>query len=120
MDSKTTVNEWERVKEVLVDIDAQLKAFTDQQIKYYVDDSYSVVKLSVLMLPAKDGAQARMQQLTLSKIALAYPQYDAGRITKQFIHSWITKLANKKCVYEDLDVVFAAPPSWALSKELTL
>ena len=118
MDSKTAVNEWDRVKEVLVAVDSQLSAFTDRQIKYYVDDSYSTVKLSVLTLPI-EGNQARLQQLVLSRIALVYPQYDADRIAGQFIHSWIMKLANKKRVYEDLGVVFAAPPSWEIPKEVT-
>jgi hypothetical protein len=116
---KTAVNEWYRVKDVVVAIDAQLRAFTDRQIKYYVEDSWTVVKVSVLMLPVT-GELARMQQLVLSKIALIYPQYDVDCIAGQFIHSWIMKLANKKQAYEDLDTVFASPPSWAIPKEPNL
>jgi hypothetical protein len=117
MDSKIVVNEWDRVKEILVVIDSQLNAFTGRQIRYYVDDSWSAVKLSVLMLPAKDGDQARMQQLTLSKIALVQQNYSAERIAEQFTHSWIMKLSNKKRAYEDLDVVLDSPPRWAIPKE---
>ena len=120
MDSEAVVNVWDCVKDVIVAIDSQLSAFTDRQLKYYVEDSWSTVKISVLMLPI-DGDQARMQQLALSKIALAYqhPPYDADRIAGQFIHSWIMKLANKKRTYEDFDIVFASPPTWAIPKEFT-
>jgi len=108
----TPINDWERVKELLVEVDARLRAFTDREVKYYITADWACVKVHALMfLPKED--KAAMLQFTVSRPGcLAHPSWSAARLAHSFVHTWLEKIKMPR-KYGELDVVLDSPPSWA-------
>jgi hypothetical protein len=111
MMDKETPNEWERVKETLVATDARLRAFTDREVKYYLREDFATVTIYVVMLIPK-MEKARMLQMSISRLDLVHPAWQSARVAHVFIDTWIEKLKMER-TYEELDVMFDGPPSWA-------
>ena len=108
-------SEWEIVQDFIVQVDARLYAFTDRQIKYFVQDELTCYKVHALMfLPLLE--KAGMLTMTLSKLTMMHPMYDSERLVHVFIDYWIEKIKLPRR-YEELDVVLDSPPSWAVVPE---
>lgn len=111
------INEWERVKELLTAIDARLRAFTDRDVRYYLREDFACVSIYAVMLVPKMEKMAAMQ-LVVSRITLQDARYwDAERVAHAYIHAWIEKIKFER-KYEELNVVFDAPPGWAMPVDL--
>ena len=110
MMDKETPNEWERVKETLVAIDARLRAFTDREVKYYLREDFAIIIIYVVMLIPK-MEKAEMLQMSISRIDLAHPAWQPARVVHAFIDTWLEKLKMER-KYEELNVVFDSPPIW--------
>ena len=106
------INEWQRVKELLVAVDARLHAFTDRDVRYYLREELACVEVSALMLIPK-LEQAALLQFSVSRQMLLERNYwDAERLAWTFVAQWMEKVKLER-KYEQLNVVFDGPPSWA-------
>ena len=109
----TEVPEWERIKDLLVAIDARLRAFTDREVKYYLQEGTTTVTINVFtLIPKLD--KAALLKVTVGRLDLLYPTWDADRMAHCFIDAWIEKMKMERR-YEELNVIFDSPPSWAVN-----
>jgi hypothetical protein len=109
----TEVPEWDRVKDLLVAIDAQLRAFTDREVQYYLKEDFATVTVSVLAFVPK-LERAALLQMPISRLVLGQPLWSAEHASKVFIEQWVERLKMARR-YEELNVIFDSPPSWAVN-----
>jgi hypothetical protein len=107
------VTEYEVLQELLIAIDARLRAFTDREVKYYLSEDFAAITVSILMLIPKMGG-ARLLQMPISCADLMRPSWQSAHVAHIFIDNWIEKLKMER-KYEDLNVIFDSPPSWAVN-----
>jgi len=105
-----SVTTWDRAKEVIVEIDARLRAFTDRAAIYYVEDDLVYYKISVVMISASLKQTAAVK-IVLSKPSMMSPYWVSDRIAHQFMLNWIEKVKLER-TYEELDVRMDYPPSY--------
>ena len=104
-------NEWGRVQELLVAVNARLRAFTDRDVRYYLEEDFACVKVSALMfLPKTD--QGALMTFVVSRLDLPNTHWNADRAATAFVHAWIDKIKMEQ-PYAALTVVFGPPPAWA-------
>jgi hypothetical protein len=115
------VTEHEKIKDLLVAIDARLHAFTDREVKYYLREDFATVVISIFMFGPRLGTVSLLQQMSVSRMTLVQPSWNAERTAHVFIDNWIEKLKMER-QYEELNVIFDSPPSWvadSLKEKLT-
>lgn len=103
--------EWERTQEFLVEADARLRAFADREVKYYVENELTCVKVHAVMLMLRTE-RAGILTMALSKPAMAHPAWSADRLAHTYVEQWVERLKQPR-KYEELDVRLGGPPSWA-------
>ena len=105
-----TDQEHEKIKEVVVAIDARLRTLTDSRVKYYLRDEAACVQVTAFMLMPLTN-QAGLLQVNVNKLTMAHNMWNAKLAANVFIYSWLEKLQQPR-KYEELDVEWNEPPSW--------
>jgi hypothetical protein len=106
-------SEWERVKDLIVAIDARLSAIADGRVKYYVCEYTTTVSITVVMIIPK-LEKAAVLRLDVSRLDIMQPSWCGDSIANRFIYTWIDKYKLERDWREVLlNVVFDNPPSWA-------
>lgn len=91
-----------RLQDLLVAIDARLRAFTDREVHYYTRTFGATIEVDTVMLIPKLEKIARLR-LSVSLLTLEDKHWDHERLARTYVQYWIEKIKLER-PYAELSV----------------